>query len=123
MPVQNINPKAAQALTNSGAVFVDVREKNETECNKYVVSNIIYLPLSEFEKNFKSIIPADKNTPIILACQAGGRSMMAAGFLFKNGYFNLSNLEGGLSRWLSEGLPTEGEAGTKSDCCSKPGCC
>jgi rhodanese-related sulfurtransferase len=123
MPVQNINPKAAQTLANSGAVFVDVREKNETECNKYIVANIIYLPLSEFEKNFKNIIPEDKNTPIILACQAGGRSMMAAGFLFKNGYFNLSNLEGGLSRWLSEGLPTEGEASKKSDCCSKPGCC
>jgi rhodanese-related sulfurtransferase len=123
MPVQNIKPQDAIELIKTGAVFVDVREKHETECNKYALSNITYLPLSEFEMSFKNIIPTDKSAPIILACQAGGRSMMAAGFLFKNGYNNLSNLDGGLSRWTAEGFPTDGEANLKTDCCSKPGCC
>jgi rhodanese-related sulfurtransferase len=123
MSIQNIKPNLVQDMLKSGALFLDVREKNETECNKYDLPNVTYLPLSEFDKKFMAILPQDKNAKIILACQAGGRSMMAAGFLEKNGYQNLYNLEGGLTFWSTEGLPTTGEPTVKSDCCSKPGCC
>lgn len=117
MTIQNIKPNTARDMTKEGVLFIDVREKAETDSIKYDVQNIIYLPLSEFEKKFMAIVPLDKKAKIILACQAGGRSMMAAGFLERNGYQNLFNLEGGLSSWTAEGLPTKGES--KTDCCSK----
>jgi rhodanese-related sulfurtransferase len=123
MAIQNISPKQALEKSNAGTILVDVREKNETDCAKYGASTVVYLPLSELDKKFIALLPQDKNTEIIIACQAGGRSMIAAGFLLKNGYNNLLNLDGGLSRWTAEGLPTKGEESSKSDCCSKPGCC
>lgn len=108
MPIQNIKPKEALKLVEEeGTIFVDVREKNETDCVKYGLKNITYIPLSEFEKKHLALLPLDKSTKIILACQAGGRSMSAAGFLFNQGYYTLLNLEGGLSRWTAEGLPTQ----------------
>jgi len=123
MAIQNIKPNQVQDIIKLGALFIDVREKNETECTKYNLPNITYLPLSEFDKKFMAILPQDKSVNIILACQAGGRSMMAAGFLDKNGYQNLYNLEGGLSLWMAEGMQTIGDNAPKTDCCSKPGCC
>lgn len=106
-----------------GALFVDVRETGETENIKYDLPNIIYLPLSQFENKFMAFIPQEKNTKIILACMAGGRSMMAAGCLERNGYQNLFNLEGGLSKWISENYPIKNQSNSNNDCCSKPGCC
>ncbi len=123
MPIQNIKPKLAREMANAGTLFVDVREKNETDCSKYDLKNIIYIPLSEFDKKFMAMLPVEKDTKIILACQAGGRSMMAAGFLFKNGYSSLLNLDGGLSGWIADGLPITGDDSKTTDCCSKPGCC
>lgn len=119
MTIQKIKPNQVQDLINTGAIFIDVREKNETNCSKYNLPKITYLPLSEFEKKFMAILPQDKSIKIILACQAGGRSMMAAGFLERNGYQNLFNLEGGLTLWTSEGMPSIDENSAKS----KTGCC
>jgi rhodanese-related sulfurtransferase len=123
MPIQKIKPKKALEEALSGTIFVDIREKNETEFIKFNIPNIVYLPLSEFEKSYGNTLPEERSTPIILACQSGGRSLSAAGFLFNKGYYSLLNLDGGLSRWLNEGLPVLSEAFKKDECCQKPDCC
>ncbi|XP_027332295.1 rhodanese-like domain-containing protein 14, chloroplastic isoform X2 [Abrus precatorius] len=65
----------------------------------------------------------NKNAKIIVACTSGGslrpsqslpegqqsRSLIAAYLLVLNGYGNVFHLEGGLYKWLKEGLPTVSE--------------
>ncbi|KAL2318158.1 hypothetical protein Fmac_032034 [Flemingia macrophylla] len=75
----------------------------------------------EFIQNVEAKI--DKSAKIIVACSSGGtlrpsqnlpqgqqsRSLIAAYLLVRNGYTNVFHLEGGLSTWFKEGLPTVSE--------------
>ena len=105
MAIKQISPQEALEMAKLGTVFVDVREKNETDFLSYDLANIIYLPLSEFESLYLTKIPKDKNTEIILACRSGGRSMRVAQVLEDQGYSNLFNLSGGILDWSALQLP------------------
>jgi rhodanese-related sulfurtransferase len=107
MAVKQLTPQQALEMANNGTLFVDVREKGETDAFSYDLKNVTYIPLSNFDKLFMAKLPLDKNTPIILACRSGGRSMNAAQFLESNGYSNLYNLNGGIMGWTEEGLPVK----------------
>lgn len=54
----------------------------------------------------------DKNLPVYVYCQAGGRSASAQSALEAKGY-KVINLEGGMSNWKMNGFPVEG-AGNKA---------
>jgi molybdopterin/thiamine biosynthesis adenylyltransferase/rhodanese-related sulfurtransferase len=47
----------------------------------------------------------DLAMPIVLYCQTGLRSMLAAKALHEMGYQNVVNLQGGFQRWAQSGLP------------------
>jgi molybdopterin/thiamine biosynthesis adenylyltransferase/rhodanese-related sulfurtransferase len=47
----------------------------------------------------------DPETPIVLYCQSGLRSMLAAKVLRDLGYQNVVNLQGGFQKWAQSGLP------------------
>ena len=53
----------------------------------------------------------DKNIPVYIYCQAGGRSASAQEALEAKGY-KVINLEGGMSNWKMNGFPVDG-AGNK----------
>lgn len=103
--VKQISPQEAFEMANNGTVFIDVREKNETDAFSYDLKNIIYMPLSNFANLAMAKLPANKDAHIILACRSGGRSMNAAQYLFGIGYKNVYNLSGGIMSWNGEGLP------------------
>src|SRR5712692_7559870 len=48
----------------------------------------------------------DQTTPIVLYCQTGLRSMLAAKALKELGYQHVINLQGGYQKWVQSGLPT-----------------
>ena len=50
-------------------------------------------------------IPTDR--PLVLHCQGGGRSAIAASVLQAHGVPNVLNLTGGYREWVARGLPTE----------------
>ncbi|HEX6070115.1 MAG TPA: rhodanese-like domain-containing protein, partial [Longimicrobiaceae bacterium] len=50
-------------------------------------------------------IPRD--VPIVLHCQGGGRSAIAASVLRANGFSQVLNLPGGYAEWESSGHPVE----------------
>lgn len=50
-------------------------------------------------------IPRD--VPLVLHCQGGGRSAIAASVLRARGFENVANLSGGIDAWKAEGLPVE----------------
>ncbi len=65
----------------------------------------MHIPLRELRSRHVEI-PADRR--IVVVCQIGQRSELAAGFLTQSG-FDAENLEGGLEAWVADGLPLEGE--------------
>ena len=50
-------------------------------------------------------VASDSETPIVLYCQTGLRSMLAAKALKDLGYSNVVNLQGGYQKWVQSGLP------------------
>ena len=61
----------------------------------------------EFDRR---IIYIDKNQPLYVYCQAGGRSAAAASKLRKLGYTNVFELKGGINGWLATGKTLEGNS-------------
>ncbi len=55
-----------------------------------------------------------KDEPIILYCQSGGRSALAALTMQKMGYTNVYSLQGGYRIWLDPSLPLEDDSASDS---------
>jgi len=60
-------------------------------------------------------VAADPETPIVLYCQTGLRSVLAGKALKELGYKNVINLQGGYQKWAQSGLPTVREAPLTTD--------
>nr|WP_148362773.1 rhodanese-like domain-containing protein [Bacillus sp. B-jedd] len=76
------------------AQLIDVREANEFNAGHILGARNI--PLSQLKTRMKEIRP---DLPVYLYCQSGMRSGRAAQFLYRRGYKNLSQLEGGFKKW------------------------
>lgn len=48
-----------------------------------------------------------KNGKLVLYCSGGSRSSIAASLLQRHGFTNVINMQGGINRWVQDGLPTE----------------
>jgi rhodanese-related sulfurtransferase len=94
--------QAADAIANSNALLVDVREEEELEIIKFDSTEIIHLPMSIIAERF-SELPKDR--PLIIACNNGVRSVKAVNLLNHQGYTNALNLDGGVIQWNRDGLP------------------
>lgn len=52
-----------------------------------------------------SLLPANKNAPIVLYCRSGRMSAIAARTLVAKGYTRVSELTGGFNAWTDAGYP------------------
>lgn len=121
--IKEICPTSAWKRAKSGALLVDVREKEEILALAFDVPDILHIPLSELEERFTEI---PKERDVILVCKGGSRSLRATAFLQNHGYTNAVNMQFGLARWVQKGFPVTGDTSvvTGSDsCCSSTGCC
>ena len=89
---------------NPSPVLVDVREDNEWDKGR--IPGAIHVGRGVLEVNIESRLP-QKSTPIVVYCQGGGRSAVAADVLGKMGYTNVSSLAGGLAAYQAAGLPVD----------------
>lgn len=87
---------------DNGHSVIDVREVMEY-ANGHL-PGAVNIPLSEIT-NRTDEIPDDK--PVILVCNSGNRSGMAASALARAGFENLYNLKGGTITWMRKGLEIE----------------
>ena len=76
------------------AQLIDVREVNEFENGHILGARNI--PLSQTKMRMKEIRP-DK--PVYLYCQSGMRSARVAQMLYRKGYKDLYQLQGGFKKW------------------------
>lgn len=91
--VKNINAADffAEAAVDTTLV-IDLREVYEE--SKLALSNVKNVPLDQLENYLEDY---DKNQKIILFCQYGNNSLLAAQYLLKNGFTNLFHLQGGIA--------------------------
>jgi len=87
---------------NENLVLVDVRDPDEYRDGAIEPATNISRGFLEFRIGTAA---ADPKTPIVLYCQSGLRSMLAAKALHDLGYENVTNLQGGFQKWAQSGLP------------------
>ncbi len=83
-------------LSDNPPVLIDVRE--EWERAEFHIGGL-HIPVSEIFERMDEI-PAD--SPVVLYCRKGIRSMMVIQRLSNNNYQNLINLSGGIDAWQKE---------------------
>jgi len=82
-------------------VVIDVRDPDEYRDGSIEGAANISRGFLEFRVGTAAPEPT---TPIVLYCQTGLRSMLAAKALHDLGYTNVVNLQGGFQRWAQSGL-------------------
>jgi molybdopterin/thiamine biosynthesis adenylyltransferase/rhodanese-related sulfurtransferase len=81
---------------------IDVREVSEYE--QGAIPGARFLPRGILERDVAGVI-ADPDTPLILYCEGGHRSILGAAALQDMGYTDVASMSGGFNRWKNDGHP------------------
>ena len=92
----------ATRLARGEVRVIDVRKRSEWDAGH--VPGVAHIPLAELVARIDEI-PTDR--PIVMQCQGGGRSAIAASVLRARGFSAVDNLAGGFTAWAAAGLPVE----------------
>jgi hydroxyacylglutathione hydrolase len=101
--IAQITPRALAGRLGDVTV-VDVR--GATEWAGGHVPGALHIPLGQLPDRAGEI-PAGR--PVVVQCQSGGRSSIAASVLERLGVPHVVNLTGGITAWAAAGLPIETE--------------
>ena len=90
-----------KAIGNDTVIVLDVRTPEEY-AEGYIGNaiNINWQNIDEFKTKAAEL---DKSKPVFVYCLAGIRSEKAAGWLRKNGFNNVTGLDGGIEAWKKAG--------------------
>ena len=99
----------ASWLRDGAVAVIDVRGQTEWEAGH--LPDVPNIPLG-FLTDRLDELPRDK--PLVMQCQSGARSSIAASVLRANGFANVMNLSGGFAEWQRSGLVTERGARTEA---------
>ena len=103
----NVNQSSVKYISESefielsdDFVLIDVRTTSEYESG-FIESG---LNIDFFSDTFESdILSLNKNSKIILYCRTNNRSTKTANLLKKNGFKDISVIEGGITDWVKNG--------------------
>jgi molybdopterin/thiamine biosynthesis adenylyltransferase/rhodanese-related sulfurtransferase len=102
--IREVDTAEAAQLVQNGSVTLDVREPEEFEQGALVGAT--HIPRGQLESHIESRIP-DRDVPIVAYCAAGTRSAFVAKTLKDLGYTDVVSMDGGFTKWKSEGRPWE----------------
>jgi hydroxyacylglutathione hydrolase len=92
----------ARELHGGGPAVLDVRWEAEWRAGH--LPGVPNVPLGQLLERL-SEVPSDR--PLVVHCQGGGRSSIAASLLHARGFRNVTNLIGGFAEWQAGGHPVE----------------
>ena len=92
---------ARDHVRDSRAFLLDVRGFDEFAAGH--AEGAVCIPLPDLERR-SGDVPTDR--PVLLMCQSGGRSALAAERLRALGMDNITDVAGGFNAWRQAGLPT-----------------
>jgi molybdopterin/thiamine biosynthesis adenylyltransferase/rhodanese-related sulfurtransferase len=102
MGIRELTPGQALERLRAGAVLVDVRDGHERALG--MAQGALGFARPELEAEPAKHQP-DADAEILLICQSGRRSQLAAQALEARGYRNLSSVAGGTVAWETAALP------------------
>ena len=88
----------------AGALILDVRTPAEFSSGH--VPNAVNIPHDELASRLVEL-DFEMDQPIVVYCKSGRRAGMAASVLLEGGYTDILHLEGDMTAWNANGLPTE----------------
>ena len=101
----SVREAAAQGEADN-AFLLDVRGFDEFATGHAPAA--VCIPLPDLERRAGEV-PADR--PVLVMCQSGGRSALAAARLRALGMDNITDVTGGFQAWRQAGLPTLKQSG------------
>ena len=104
MSVRRISPQEARDLQHAGAMLVDVREAHERALGMAV--DAVGVARGALEQDPREYLP-DATRGVVLLCQKGQRSLLAARALVAACYAHVASVEGGTEAWEAAGLPMQ----------------
>jgi molybdopterin/thiamine biosynthesis adenylyltransferase/rhodanese-related sulfurtransferase len=102
--IREVDTAEAAQLVQNGSTTLDVREPEEFEQGALV--DAIHIPRGQLESQIENRIP-NRDVPIVAYCAAGTRSAFVAKTLNDLGYIDVVSMDGGFTKWKSEGRPWE----------------
>jgi rhodanese-related sulfurtransferase len=104
-PVKHVDTDGAAQLIAEGKVTIlDVRTADEFKEGHIKGAKNVDINESDFETKLGSL---DKTKPVLVHCQAGGRSTRSLPTLEKLGFTQVYHLDGGFDSWVKVGKPVE----------------
>lgn len=94
--------EAAALITNISPFILDVRTSGEFAAGHVAGASLV--PVQVLQQQVASL-PAPKDEPVLVYCQTGNRSTVAARILMENGYDQVINLRHGFKEWQQADLP------------------
>lgn len=80
-------------------LFLDCREQDEYDTAHIPSTTLI--PMSELAQRVGELEPY-RDSPIIVHCHHGGRSLRVTNWLRQQGFSNVSNMAGGIDEWSQQ---------------------
>jgi molybdopterin/thiamine biosynthesis adenylyltransferase/rhodanese-related sulfurtransferase len=102
VPEEGPDDLARRLKSDTPPVVIDVRDPDEYRDGHIEAATNISRGFLEFRVG---TAVTDPSTPVVLYCQTGLRSVLAAKALKELGYQNVINLQGGYQKWAQSGFP------------------
>jgi len=107
--VEDVTPPEAAALIESHLgdpdfVILDVRTLEEYNAG-HLEGAVSLCVLCQSPDFLDAAISIGKSKTYLVYCRTGRRSVTAVTIMAENGFPNLYNMTGGITQWISDGLP------------------
>ncbi|MBA2596186.1 MAG: molybdopterin-synthase adenylyltransferase MoeB [Chloroflexia bacterium] len=100
--VREVDVRQSARMYEEGAVLIDVREQDEVD--QGIIPGAMHIPRGYLEMRIEEAV-RDHETPLVIYCAGGVRSVFGAEALTELGYRDVVSMAGGFSGWKAAGLP------------------
>ncbi len=111
--LRRVGPQEARDAAAGGALLIDIRSDNQ-RAEDGVVPEAIHFPRNVLEwrcdpasEGYDARVGRRFDRTLVVMCNEGYQSSLAAAVLQEIGYPNATDLDGGFQAWRAAGLPVE----------------
>jgi rhodanese-related sulfurtransferase len=115
--LKRLEPREAADAVRDGALLIDIRPESQ-RASDGAIPGAVWHPRNVLEwradpesGHSDPAISGDLDRPVIVVCDGGYQSSLAAATLQDLGFARATDLIGGFQAWQAEGLPVERVAG------------